>query len=88
MAFAAMLRIGRIWVCLWRRRGADISGTYWPPNINAKLQIVGGAICRQCGRQEGLRHECCRLKDGSITDAARKFCVPDGIPRRWHAVPV
>jgi len=23
------------------------------------------------------------LKDGSMTDDARKFCVPDGLPRVW-----
>jgi hypothetical protein len=28
------------------------------------------------------------LKDGSITDEARKFCVPDGVPRVGKSISV
>jgi hypothetical protein len=59
----------------------DISGTYWATQYNAKLQIMGGdAPLNDKGKAAYAMNQA-GLKDGSITDAARKFCVPDGIPR-------
>ena len=60
----------------------DISGTYWITQYNAKLQLTDGGEppLNDAGRAEYAKNQA-GLKDGSITDAARKFCVPDGIPR-------
>ncbi len=60
----------------------DISGTYWIAQYNASLQLTdgGAAPLNDAGRAEYAKNQA-GLKDGSITDAARKFCVPDGIPR-------
>jgi hypothetical protein len=60
----------------------DISGTYWITQYNAKLQLTDGAEAplNDAGRA-AYAMNMAGLKDGSITDAARKFCVPDGIPR-------
>lgn len=62
--------------------GPDISGTYWITQYNAKLQLTDGGEppLNDAGRAEYARITK-GLNDGSITDAARKFCVPDGIPR-------
>jgi hypothetical protein len=60
----------------------DISGTYWAVQYNAKLQIVGGGdLPLTADGKKALDMNLAGLKDGSITDAARKFCVPDGMPR-------
>jgi len=60
----------------------DISGTWWVTKYDASLQIVGGGQLplTPAGREAMMKNQA-GLKDGSITDAARKFCVPDGIPR-------
>src|SRR5256885_1929297 len=60
----------------------DISATYWAPQYNANLQIMGGGALplNDKGKAAYAMNQA-GLKDGSITDAARKFCVPDGIPR-------
>ena len=60
----------------------DISGTYWATQYNAKLQLVGGGDLPLNDKgKAAYAMNMAGLKDGSITDAARKFCVPDGIPR-------
>ena len=60
----------------------DILGTYWAAQYNAKLQIVGGGdLPLTADGKKALDMNLAGLKDGSITDAARKFCVPDGMPR-------
>lgn len=60
----------------------DISGTYWATEYKAKLQLVGGGeLPLTADGKKAYDMNMAGLKDGSITDAARKFCVPDGIPR-------
>src|SRR3954469_6214507 len=60
----------------------NISGTYWATQYNAKLQLVGGGdLPLNDNGKKAYAMNMAGLKDGSITDAARKFCVPDGIPR-------
>ena len=60
----------------------DISGTYWATEYHAKLVLVGGGdLPLNADGQKAYAMNMAGLKDGSITDAARKFCVPDGIPR-------
>ncbi len=60
----------------------DISGTYWATEYHAKLQIVGGGDLplTAMGKEAYAKNQA-GLKSGEITDAARKFCVPDGMPR-------
>lgn len=60
----------------------DISGTYWAQEYHPKLVLVGGGnLPLNADGQKAYQMNQAGLKDGSITDAARKFCVPDGIPR-------
>src|SRR6267378_5969985 len=60
----------------------DISGTYWATEYRAKIQLVGGGDLPLTpkGKAE-YEKNMAGLKDGSTTDAARKYCVPDGLPR-------
>ena len=60
----------------------DISGTYWATEYHAKIQHVGGGdLPLTPAGKKAYDANMAGLKDGSITDAARKFCVPDGLPR-------
>jgi len=60
----------------------EIFGTYWASQYNAKIQIVGGGdLPLTAAGKAAYDKNIAGLKDGSITDAARKFCVPDGLPR-------
>jgi len=60
----------------------DISGTWWVTKYDARLNIVGGGpLPLTAAGKEAYAKNRAGLRDGSIVDAARKFCVPDGIPR-------
>jgi hypothetical protein len=60
----------------------DLSGTYWTTEYRAKIQLVGGGdLPLNKAGKEAYDKNMAGLKDGSITDAARKYCVPDGLPR-------
>jgi len=60
----------------------DISGTYWATEYRAKIQLVGGGeLPLTPAGKEAYEKNVAGLKDGSIVDTARKFCVPDGLPR-------
>jgi hypothetical protein len=60
----------------------DIFGTFWATRYDAKIQIVGGGdLPLTAEGKAAYAANVAGLKDGSITDAARKFCVPDGLPR-------
>jgi hypothetical protein len=60
----------------------DIFGTFWATRYDAKIQIVGGGDLPLTPEgKAAYAMNIAGLKDGSITDAARKFCVPDGVPR-------
>ena len=60
----------------------DIFGTFWATQYNAKIQIVGGGDLPLTPEgKAAYEMNIAGLKDGSITDDARKFCVPDGLPR-------
>jgi hypothetical protein len=60
----------------------DITGTYWTTRYYAKLPVVGGGDLplTAMGKEAYAKNQA-GLKSGEITDAARKYCVPDGIPR-------
>jgi hypothetical protein len=60
----------------------DISGIYWATQYNAKIQLVGGGeLPLTPAGKAAYDKNIAGLKDGSLTDNARKFCVPDGLPR-------
>ena len=65
----------------------DISGTYWATQYNAKVQLVGGGDLPLTAKgKAAYEKNMAGLKDGSLSDDARKFCTPDG-PVRNLATP-
>jgi len=65
----------------------DLSGIYWITQYNAKVALVGGGDLPLTAKgKEAYEKNMAGLKDGSISDDARKFCVPDG-PVRTLAGP-
>jgi hypothetical protein len=60
----------------------DISGTYWATEYHPKIQIVGGGeLPLTPAGKTAYEKNMAGLKGGSTLDAARKYCVPDGLPR-------
>lgn len=60
----------------------DISGTYWTTTYSPKIQPVGGGeLPLSPAGKAAYEKNMAGLKDGSLVDNARKFCVPDGVPR-------
>src|SRR5262249_4562785 len=60
----------------------DIAGTYWATQYRAKIELVGGGeLPLTAAGKAAYEKNIAGLKDGSIIDAARKYCVPDGLPR-------
>ncbi len=60
----------------------DISGTYWATEYHPKIQIVGGGeLPLTPAGKAAYEKNMAGLKSGAIIDAARKYCVPDGLPR-------
>ena len=60
----------------------DIFGTFWTTRYDAKIQIVGGGeLPLTAEGKAAYAMNIAGLKDGSIIDAARRYCVPDGLPR-------
>ena len=65
-----------------RAQTPDFSGTYWATEYHAKIQLVGGGeLPLTAEGKAAYEKNMAGLRDGSITDTARKFCVPDGLPR-------
>src|SRR5436309_6313617 len=60
----------------------DISGTYWATEYRAKIEIVGdGELPLTAAGKAAYEKNIAGLKDGSIIDVARRYCVADGLPR-------
>ena len=60
----------------------NLAGVYWATRYDAKIQIVGGgALPLTAAGKAAYDKNIAGLKDGLIEDEARKFCVPDGVPR-------
>jgi hypothetical protein len=60
----------------------DISGTYWATEYNAKIAPLGGGeLPFTADGKAAYEANVAGLKDGSIKDVARKYCVADGLPR-------
>src|SRR5436305_3307221 len=75
-----------ILVIVFATRGAakapDLSGIYWATAYNAKIQIAGGGdLPLTSAGKAAYEKNAAGLKNGSISDDARRFCVPDGLPR-------
>jgi hypothetical protein len=60
----------------------DISGTYWATQYSAKIPILGGGeLPLTAAGRAAYDKNMAGLKGGSISDDARKICLPDGLPR-------
>src|SRR5262245_21595785 len=84
LGFAGMITAAVIGGSVALAAGAtqDISGTWWVTKYDPKLVVVGGgALPLNAAGKGAYEKNRAGLKDGSIVDAARKFCVPDGLPR-------
>ena len=65
----------------------EISGTYWAAEYRARIQPVGGGELPLTPEgRAAYERNAAGLMDGTIVDAARKFCTPDG-PARVLATP-
>jgi hypothetical protein len=90
-SFKISLRAGSAWAGLFAQMALcgwaygetpDVSGTYWATEYRAKIQVVGGGdLPLTAAGQEAYDKNIAGLQNGSITDAARRYCVPDGLPR-------
>jgi hypothetical protein len=77
LAFGAALLAGPVFA-----QAPDISGTYWATEYHPKIQIVGGGeLPLTPAGKTAYEKNMAGLKGGSTLDAARKYCVPDGLPR-------
>ena len=60
----------------------DLSGVYWATEYHPKLVLVGGGdLPLNAEGKKAYDMNMAGLKDGSISDTARKICTPDGVPR-------
>lgn len=59
----------------------DVSGIWWTGSYSMQIRPQAGAIPFTPAGAAAYRKNSAGLDDGSIIDAARKFCVPDGVPR-------
>jgi hypothetical protein len=60
----------------------DISGVWWATEYHPKIQVLGGGDPPFTAKgKEAYEKNVAGLKNGSVPDDARKFCVPDGVPR-------
>ena len=61
---------------------ADVTGIWWSDSYSMEIRPRdGSAIPFTPAGAEAYRKNAAGLASGSIEDAARKFCVPDGVPR-------
>src|SRR5215813_12280363 len=60
----------------------DVSGIWWANSYSMQIRPSdGSALPFTPAGAEAYRKNVAGLKDGRVVDAARKVCVPDGIPR-------
>lgn len=60
----------------------DVSGVWWATTYSPKIQPVGGGeIPYNAAGKAAYDKNIAALKSGELIDAARRFCVPDGVPR-------
>ena len=62
--------------------GQDISGVWWATTYSPKMQLVGGGdLPYTPAGKAAYDKNIAALKSGELIDTARRFCVPDGVPR-------
>src|SRR5579872_5952681 len=60
----------------------DVSGIWWANSYSMQIRPQdGGAIPFTPEGAEAFQKNAAGLANGTIEDAARKFCVPGGVPR-------
>jgi hypothetical protein len=60
----------------------DLSGVWWATTYSPKIQIAGGGdLPYTAAGKAAYDKNIAALKSGALTDVARRFCVPDGVPR-------
>jgi hypothetical protein len=81
-ALAALLTAAALSGSAYAADAPDISGTYWAAEYHAKIQLVGGGeLPLTAAGKAAYEKNMAGLKDGTLSDDARKYCVPDGLPR-------
>jgi hypothetical protein len=81
-AALALLAPAMIGAGAYGQRAPDISGTYWATEYSAKIRpIERDELPFTTDGKAAYEMNMAGLKDGSITDIARKYCVADGLPR-------
>lgn len=76
-------------ICPWLLGGAaapdggqNISGVWWATTFSPKIELIGGGeLPYNAAGKAAYEKNIAALKSGEMTDAARRFCVPDGVPR-------
>jgi hypothetical protein len=62
--------------------GPDISGVWWATTYSPKIQLLGGGdLPYTPAGKAAYDKNIAALKSGETIGAARRFCVPDGVPR-------
>ena len=80
-AFAALAALGTLGGSAYGQ-APDLSGTYWASEYRAKIAVLGGGdLPLTASGKEAYEKNIAGLKDGTIIDVARRYCVPDGLPR-------
>ena len=60
----------------------DLSGVWWANVYSPKIQIAGsGDLPYTAAGKAAYEKNIAALKSGELIDVARRFCVPDGVPR-------
>jgi hypothetical protein len=79
--FALLLTAGPV-LAAAAPAGPDLSGVWWATTYSPKILLVGGGdLPYTPAGKAAYDKNIAALKSGELIDAARRFCVPDGIPR-------
>ena len=82
VALSAALAAGSAASAAGAPAGQDMSGVWWATAYSPKIPIVGGGdLPYTAAGKAAYDKNIAGLKSGELIDAARRFCVPDGIPR-------
>src|ERR1700722_11720368 len=78
----ASLAVAALAVCAPAHAAPGLFGAFLGTRYEPKIQIVGGGgLPLTADGKAAYAMNVAGLKDGSIADNARKYCVPDGLPR-------
>ncbi len=80
LAFAAICAVAV--PCAAGAVEGDVSGIWWTNSYSMQIRPQdGSAIPFTPAGADAFRKNAAGLANGTIEDAARKYCVPDGVPR-------